>query len=171
MSLAIFERLVAIIENGSYGGASLGAKALRSFPNSIDPIAKPVVMILPRASTVWARESSGHWLSTISYDLYYFIQPVSEQNAVMGIADATNYEVLATQIFLSRPQLQLFYVEALPSPNEVVGELSIQTTSNLAVPIFYPLGLSPQQGASMYWGFVQRLSIQTRLYVAYLPLG
>lgn len=171
MSLAVFNRLVAIIENGTYAGASLGAKALRTFPDSIDPIAKPVVMILPRASTVWARESSGHWSSTISYDLVYFIQPVTEQNSAMGIADASNLEVLATKIFLARPQLQLFYVTALPPPDEVIGELSIQTTSNLAVPINYPLGLSPQQGATPYWGFIQRLSIPTRLYVEYLPLG
>ena len=171
MSLTVFNRLIDIIEQGTYGGASLGAKALRTLPDTIAPIANRSVLILPRASTAWARESSGHWSSTISYDLYYYIQAVTKQNEAIGIADATNYEVLATRIFLSRPQLQLFYVTALPPPDDVVGELSIQTTSNLAVPILYPLGLSVQQGAIPYWGFIQRLSIQTRLYVEHLPLG
>jgi hypothetical protein len=169
MSLAIFERLIAIVENGTYGNASLGMKALRTFP---DVVPNRSVLILPRASTPWARESSAHWSSVVSYDLMYFVQGLAtNQNDALGIADASNFEVLATRIFLSRPQLQLFHVSALPPPDEVVGELAIQTTSNLAVPLTYPLGLSPQQGASTYWGFVQRLSIPTRLYVEYLPLG
>ena len=172
MSEAVFNRLVAIVENGTYSGSSLGAKALRTFADSIDPIAKPCVLILPRANTGWQRESSGHWQTNISYELHYYVQPISQQNQVVGIADASNLEILASKIFLARPQLQLFNVTALPPPDEVVGEISLSTISNLALPIPYPpSSVSSGQGASLYWGFIQRLVIPTRIYVDYLPLG
>jgi hypothetical protein len=45
MSDLIFNRLVAIIENGTYEGNSLGATALRTMADSLDLIPMPCVLL------------------------------------------------------------------------------------------------------------------------------
>jgi hypothetical protein len=174
MSEAVINRLIQIVEHGTYGTSgttSLNAKALRYLVGSIDPISGVAVMILPRGNNGWRRESSGHWQTDETYELSYYVQNIAEQNEVKGIADATNLERLATRIFLSRPQLQLFYVTALAAPDEVVGEISLQTISNLNLPIPYPPNATPTQGASLHWGFIHRITVTEREYIAYLPQG
>jgi hypothetical protein len=166
MSEAIFERLVAIVENGTYAGSSLGAKALRTFPDTLDGITKPVVLILPRANNTWQKEAgSSIYQTSLSYDMHFFIQEAKAGNDAIGLTDATNFEELATKIFLSRPQLQL----AGQTPvylTQIVEDISLQTTSNLANPILYPPnGVSTSQGATPYWGFIMRISIPYRLEV------
>lgn len=179
MSEAIFNRLVAIIENGAYGSATLGAKALRSFPDTINPIVKPktatqtgqiAVLILPRADTGWVKGSGAGWFNTtFRYELSFYVHLAKAGNDALGIADAVNLNMLASQIFLSRLQLQLTGQAKLP---EIVGEITWQTTSNLAVPISYPpANVSSGQGASLYWGFQTALTVPYRQYIEFLPEG
>jgi hypothetical protein len=160
MSEAILERLVAIVENGSYGGSTLGAKALRSFVGSIDPIAKPVVLILKKANSGWVK-SAGHGIyqTNLICQMSYYIQAAGDGNQETGIADATNLELLATKIFLSRPQLQLAGQTSVYL-TDVVEEISLRTISNLALTIPYPpSSVSSGQGATLYWGFIHELTI------------
>ena len=170
MSLAIFERLVAIIENGTYGTSgttSLSAKALRTFPDSIAPIAGNVVLILPRPDAgEWQAESASQFTNRLSYDMHFYIQLISEQNQAKGIADAVNYADLATNIFLARPQLSLLPKATYPDIAEIENRCGWQITSNLSTPIPYPpANVSSGQGASFYWGFIARLTVPYRRYI------
>lgn len=167
MSEAVFNRIVAIIENGTYdGNLSLGANAvgLRTFPENLDSIGKPAVLILPRGDTGWIHEAGANEYKTnLSYDLYFYIQEAIVGNDAIGLADASNLNIIATQVFLSRPQLQLTGNSDIP---EIMGNIGWQTTSNLATPIPYPpAGVSSSQGAKFYWGFIIRLSVPYRLYI------
>lgn len=170
MSLAIFNRLVAIIENGTYNGSSLGAKALRAFPGTIDTLPKPVVLILPRADTGWSKESgAAYFITTLSYDLRFYIHEAKAGSDEVGIADTVNINELAAKIFLSRLQLQL---SGSADIAEIVEEITWQTTSNLAVPIAYPPeNVSSGQGASLYWGFIVRLTVPYRQFIDFSLRG
>jgi hypothetical protein len=167
---SVFNRIVAIIENGTYEGESLGAKALRTFPDSLDTIPKPCVLILPRGDSSWAWGSGASWYNTnLSYDLYFYIREAKTGADAVGLADADNLNLLATKIFLSRPQLQLVSYDDIP---EIAGQITWQTTSSLGVPILYPSsGVSSSQGAVSYWGFIARLVIPYRLYITMSPQG
>lgn len=166
MSLAVFNRLVAIIENGTYAGASLGAKALRTFPDSIDPIAKPTVLILPRGETEWVTADAWSYQTRYAFDLLFYIKQAKTGNDAIGLADAHNFNDRATLIFLARPQLQLAPVATYPDIPEIEGRITWQTTSNLAVPIAYPpSSVSSGQGASYYWGFTARITVPYRISV------
>lgn len=164
---AIFNRIIAIIESGTYAGASLGFTGLRTFP---DVMQNQCVLILPRGDSGWTQESgSTRHTTTLSYDLYFYVQEALIGKDAIGIADASNFNTLATKIFLSRPQLQLLGQTDI---GEISGSITWQTTSNLATPIPYPLnGISTQQGARYYWGFVIRLTVPYRFHIDYLPLG
>lgn len=170
MTEAVFNRIVAIVENGSYESASLtNTKALRSFSDTLS-IGKRHVLILPRGDSGWVKASGASWYNTnFSYDLSFYIQEAKTGNDVIGIADASNYNLLATKIFLSRPQLQLSGASDLA---DIAGEISWQTTSNLALPIPYPpANVSSNQGAIFYWGFIVRLIVPYRIYITMSPQG
>lgn len=164
MTEAIFNRIVAIVEDGTYGGASLGATGLRTFVESLDSIPKPCVLILPRGDSGWQKESGASFhVTSLSFDLYFYIKEAKAGNDAVGLADATNFNLLATKIFLSRPQLQLSGLADIP---EIWGNITWQTTSNLANPILYPSsGVTSNQGAKYYWGFVIRLVVPYRLFI------
>lgn len=179
MTEAIFNRIVGIVESGDYGGSTLRAKGLRSFPDSIDAIVKPktaaqnaqiAVLILPRADTGWVHGSGAGWFSTtFRYDLSFYIQRAKAGNDALGIADVVNLNMLAAQIFLSRLQLQL---AGQANIAEIAGEITWQTTSNLAVPISYPpSNVSSGQGASLYWGFVAALTVPYRQFITFSSQG
>jgi hypothetical protein len=170
MSEAVFNRLVAIIENGTYGGASLGAKGLRSFPDSLDAIRKPAVLILPRSDTGWVKDSgSGRFITTLSYDLRFYIKEAKTGADETGLADTVNINELAAKLFLSRLQLQASGLEDIA---EIVEEITWQTTSNLATPIAYPPeNVSSGQGARLYWGFIARLTVPYRQHIDFSLRG
>lgn len=169
MTEAIFNRLVDIIEDGTYESASLGAKALRTFPDNLS-MATRNVLILPRGDSGWQKESGSSFFVTIfSYDLYFYIQEAAIGRDAIGIADAVNFNSLASKIFLSRLQLQL---TGQADITEIAGEITWQTTSNLSTPILYPTqGVQTQQGAKFYWGFVCRLTVPYRQYIEFSPQG
>jgi len=85
---------------------------------------------------------------------------------VKGIADAINYADLATNIFLARPQLSLLPKATYPEIAEIESRCGWQITSNLNNPIPYPpVSVSAAQGASLYWGFIARLTVPYRRYI------
>jgi len=160
---AIFNRIVDIIETGTYSGDTLEAIALRTFPDNLS-VGDRQGLILPRGDSGYAHESGASFFTTVySYDLYFYIQEAAIGADAVGIADAVNYNALATKIFLSRLQLQLAGNADIA---EIAGEITWQTTSNLSTPILYPSqGVSSQQGAKFYWGFVCRLTVPYRQYI------
>lgn len=163
----ISNRIVAIVENGTYAGATLGFKGLRTFP---DTMQNKRVLILSRGDSGWVQESGSTRHRTIlSYDLYFYVKEAALGEDAVGIVEADNYNILATKIFLSRPQLQLLGQTDI---GEISGNITWQTTSNLATPIPYPLnGVSIQQGSKYFWGFVIRMTVPYRFHIDYLPQG
>ncbi len=169
MTEAIFNRIVDIIEDGTYGGSSLNAIALRTFPDNLS-VGDRQVLILPRGDSGYSHESGASFFTTIySYDLYFYIQEAAIGADAVGIADAVNFNALASKIFLSRLQLQL---SGQADIAEIAGEITWQTTSNLSTPILYPTqGVQSQQGAKFYWGFVCRLTVPYRQFITMSSQG
>lgn len=170
MTEAVFNRIVAIVENGTYNdiGLSTGGTTTKAARTLLDTfsIGNRHVLILPRGDTGEVKESgSGFYTTTLNYVLNFYIKEAKEGNDTLGIADATNYIDIAKRVFLSRPRLEL----AGQNPVQCEGvykDISLQITSSLYTPILYPpSGVSVQQGAIPYWGFVMALAVPYRRFI------
>jgi hypothetical protein len=176
MSDLIFNRLVAIIENGTYPVSGtptgLGATALRTMADSLDLIPMPCVLILPRGDSGWQIEAgASYYTTTFSYDLYFYVREVgSPASNEVGLADVVNLSMRAAQIFLSRPQLELAPKATYADIPQIYSRITWQTTSSLNNPITYPFQqVTSQDGAKFYWGFVIRLTVPYHDLITYNP--
>lgn len=159
-------RIIDIIENASYGGSSLGMKALRVIPPSIASLPKPLCLPLQRSTTEYDPLAGDYARaqSELRYALRFYLADVRENEAIDYI-QLSKYSLLATQLFLSRPQLQY-------NDNGILygGSIRWQITSDLSQPLFYPFN-APLQFATPYWGFEASLTIPHTLAITPYPQG
>lgn len=162
----ILLRLIDIVENGTYGGESLGMTALRLIPPSIANMKKPLCIPMMRSTTEYQPMAGDYQESQaeINYDLRFYLADIKGNDALDYI-QMSKYSLLATQLFLSRPQLQ-------HNDNGIIygGSLRWQITSDLSNPLFYPFN-APQDVAIPYWGFQARLTIPHTLGITPYPAG
>jgi hypothetical protein len=170
----ILLRIVDIIEDGTYGGESLGSlhdtdfvmKALRLIPPSIAGMPKPLCIPMLRQTTEYV-PMAGDYQETqaeLVIDLRFYLADIGGKDALNYI-QMSKYSLLATQLFLSRPQLQ-------HNDNGIIygGSIRWQITSDLSNPLFYPFN-APQDVAIPYWGFQARLTIPHTLGITSYPAG
>jgi hypothetical protein len=172
MSEIIHNRINDIIENGTYGGNSLGTQALKSFVASLDAIPKPCALVLPRGDSGWQIESgASNYFTTFNYDLYFYVREMGKPSSdKKGIADVSTLSMRAAQIFLSRPQLELAPKATYADIPQIYSRITWQTTSSLNNPITYPFQqVTSQDGAKLYWGFVIRLTVPYHDLITYNP--
>lgn len=170
----ILLRIVDIIEQGTYAGETLGSlhntdfvmKALRLIPPSIEALPKPLCIPMMRQTTEYQTLAGDYQDATaeLVFDLRFYLADVKQKEALNYI-QMSKYSLLATQLFLSRPQLQ-------HNDNGIIygGSLRWQITSDLSNPIFYPFN-APQDVAIAYWGFSARLTIPHLLPIKPYPEG
>lgn len=167
-------RIIDIIENGTYGGKTLGSlhaanftmKGLRLIPPSIVNMPKPLCIPMARSTTEYT-PLSGDYQETSAeevYSLRFYLSDIKENDALDYI-QLGKYRLLATQLFLSRSQLQY-------NDNGIIygGSIRWQIVSDLANPLFYPFN-APQDVAIPYWGFEARLTIPHTLGITPYPRG
>jgi len=167
-------RIIDIIENGTYGGVSMGAlhatgytmRALRLLPPSIAMMPKPLCIPMLRNTTEYTPLAGDYQDSQaeVTFDLRFYLSDIDE-NKALDYIQLSKYSLLATELFLSRPQLQY-------NDNGIVsgGSLRWQIVSDLSVPLFYPFN-APQNLAIPYWGFQAKLTIPHTLGINLYPKG
>lgn len=162
----VIQRIIDIIEDGTYLGASLGMKALRTIPPSIARIPKPLCIPMMRNTTEY-QPSAGDYAESraeIRYDLRFYLADINE-NEALDYIQMSKFSLLATQLFLSRPQLQ-------HNDNGIIygGSIRWQIVSDLSNPMFYPFN-APPDVAIPYWGFQASLTIPHTLIIVPYPEG
>lgn len=162
----IIQRIITIIENGTYLGASLGMKAAREIPPNLAGAPLPLCIPMMRSTTEYQPYAGDYQeaRAEIRYDLRFYLAEVVGNNALDYI-QMSKYSLLATQLFLSRPQLQY-------EDNGLIygGSTRWQIVSDLSNPLFYPFNAPPEL-ATPYWGFQASLTIPHTLVIQSYPEG
>jgi hypothetical protein len=160
-------RIVDIIEQGTYGGDSLGMKALRLLTPSISNMKLPLCVVVLRQTNEFQSFGGTYQESNaeLGIDLRFYTADIRQSEA-LDIIQVTKYFELATNLFLSRPQLQH------NNDNGIVydGSIRWQLTSDLSNAIPYPFN-APIEAQTFYWGFSARLTVPHTLGITPYPAG
>lgn len=157
----VLQRINDVAQVGSYNGVTLGIKGLDTLVDTLDGLTLPLLVALPRGTSLWEYSDGSRHTVTLQFDLRFYLAKQGERNKALNLIEAYKYSDLASEVFLSRPQLEL----ATASPKRlpmIAGNLEWQITSNLTSPLEWPIGVSESRGGVLYWGFIARLSIPCR---------
>lgn len=161
MPYEIVERLVEIVENVTDSSDTALSVPFTGFTQV--PQATPAQnWFLPLQRRMTTQVSGGNrFIETFIYDMRFYLTPIATKSAMQNRVEIDFYSDVMRRNFHARPQLMLNDDDSTRLPN-IVGNTAYIVTSGLATPLLWPLGLPPDRGGTIWWGFIGQLTVDWR---------